>query len=96
MPGQHKEIAFEAAIDEHLLNVGGYTKGNPKTFDCERAIDPDVFFSPLSRKRNPKNGPTSKASKKENQQKYLLTISAASSTLSKRAALRSCATASSA
>jgi len=45
MPGQYKEIAFEAAIDEHLLNVGGYSKGNPEAFDCDLAIDPDEFLS---------------------------------------------------
>ena len=39
MPVNHKEIAFEDAIEHHLLTHGGYTKGNPETLDRERAIE---------------------------------------------------------
>ena len=37
MPIDHREIAFEDAIEHHLLNVAGYAKGDPKNFDRERA-----------------------------------------------------------
>ncbi|MBI4656456.1 MAG: type I restriction endonuclease subunit R [Elusimicrobia bacterium] len=45
MPGQHTELAFEAAIENHLLTSGGYAQGNKDTFDRERAIDPAIFLS---------------------------------------------------
>lgn len=41
MPINHREIAFEDAIEHHLFNVGGYAKGDSANFDRERAIDPD-------------------------------------------------------
>ena len=34
-----KERNFEADIEQWLLDEGGYTKGNQKTYDKERAID---------------------------------------------------------
>ena len=39
MPVDHKEIAFEAAIEESLLTHGGYLKGDPEAFDRELALD---------------------------------------------------------
>jgi type I restriction enzyme, R subunit len=40
----HREIAFEDAIEHHLLNVAGFAKGDSVNFDRERAIDPTVFI----------------------------------------------------
>ena len=40
----HREIAFEDAIEHHLLNQAGYTKADQADFDRERALDPTVFF----------------------------------------------------
>ena len=45
MPTDHTEKAFETAIEFHLLEKGGYIKGNPETFDRARAIDPCVLIS---------------------------------------------------
>ncbi len=44
MPVDHKERAFEAAIEHHLLNVAGYAKADPANFDRERALDPTVLI----------------------------------------------------
>ena len=38
-----KEIAFEEAIEQHLLDKGGYIKGNRDQFDPIRGIDPKVL-----------------------------------------------------
>ncbi len=40
----HREIAFEDAIEHHLLNVAGFAKGDSVDFDRERALDPTVFI----------------------------------------------------
>ena len=45
MPVDHKERAFEAAIEHHLVTSGGYAKGNPDIFDRERAIFPAEFIA---------------------------------------------------
>ena len=45
MPVDHKEIAFEAAIEESLLTQGGYLKGDPETFDRELALDRAELFA---------------------------------------------------
>jgi type I restriction enzyme R subunit len=45
MPIDHKEVAFETAIEDHLLDTAGYQKANPADFDRERAIDPKVFLA---------------------------------------------------
>ena len=34
-----KEIAFEEAIENHLLNKGGYIKGKPDQFDPKIVLD---------------------------------------------------------
>ncbi len=39
MPGQHIEIKFESAIENHLITMAGYTKGENTTFDVERGFD---------------------------------------------------------
>ena len=44
MTTNHREIAFESAIEDHLLNYGGYTKADPEAFDRERCIDTTVFL----------------------------------------------------
>lgn len=44
MPVDHRERAFEAAIEDCLLTRGGYAKADPDKFDRERAIDPTVFI----------------------------------------------------
>jgi type I restriction enzyme, R subunit len=44
MPGKHTELAFEDAI-EHGLLQGGWTKGDPRTFDRERALQPGAFLA---------------------------------------------------
>ncbi len=44
MPIDHREIAFEDAVEHHLLNVAGYSKTDPTNFDRERAIDPTVLI----------------------------------------------------
>ncbi len=38
--GKHTEIRFEEAIEEALIASGGYNKGDPKTYDMDRALFP--------------------------------------------------------
>ncbi|MBU4566346.1 MAG: DEAD/DEAH box helicase family protein [Desulfarculus sp.] len=45
MPVDHKEIALEAAIEDHLVNQAGYGKADPAAFDRERCLDPSLFLS---------------------------------------------------
>jgi type I restriction enzyme R subunit len=45
MPVDHRERAFETAIEHHLLTTGGYAKGDPQAFDRERAIFPGEFVA---------------------------------------------------
>ena len=40
-----KEKRFEQDIEEYLTTAGGYQKGNPKTFDREKALDVGTFVS---------------------------------------------------
>ena len=44
MPIDYREVAFEDAIENHLLESAGFVGGDPRTFDRERAIDPAVFI----------------------------------------------------
>src|SRR5512140_1264421 len=53
MPADHREKAFETAIEEHLLTRAGYVKADPANFDRERAIDPTVVI-PFIRDTQPK------------------------------------------
>ncbi|OLS19703.1 MAG: hypothetical protein HeimC2_40090 [Candidatus Heimdallarchaeota archaeon LC_2] len=43
MTVSHKEIAFEDAIEYHLLE-NGYLKRDTKDFDRKEALDPSIFF----------------------------------------------------
>jgi len=45
MPGQYTELAFEAAIEHHLLTSGGYEKGDPDRFDRNCCIDPSTLLT---------------------------------------------------
>ena len=45
MPVDHKERAFEAAIEHSLLTAGGYAEADPADFDRDRAIDPTIFLA---------------------------------------------------
>ena len=60
MPVDHKEIAFEAAIEESLLTHGGYLAGHPLAFDRELALDRAELFTFL-RNRSPRSGPSLRA-----------------------------------
>ena len=44
MPVDHKEKAFESAIEYHLLTTAGYTKAEQGHFDQERALDTTQFI----------------------------------------------------
>ena len=44
MPIDHREIAFEDAIEHYLLDSAGYSKADPANFDRERAIGPTVLI----------------------------------------------------
>jgi len=44
MPIDHKEIAFESAIENHLLTHAGYSKGDKDSFDPARGFDPTVLL----------------------------------------------------
>ena len=44
MPVDHREIAFETAIEQSLLASGGYVKANKEDFDRERCLDPTVLI----------------------------------------------------
>jgi type I restriction enzyme R subunit len=41
----HKEKKFEEAIEEHLLNKGGWLKGKPEDFKREIALDTEHLFA---------------------------------------------------
>ncbi|MGB4735702.1 MAG: hypothetical protein WBH30_04585, partial [Bacillota bacterium] len=41
---RYTETAFEAAIEEHLLNYGGYQKRTTETFDPELCLDTEIFL----------------------------------------------------
>jgi type I restriction enzyme R subunit len=38
----HREIAFESAVEHSLLSAGGYEKGNPNAYDRARALHPVI------------------------------------------------------
>lgn len=40
-----KELHFEDAIEHHLINSGGWAKGNPKDFDRTTALVSKDFFA---------------------------------------------------
>ena len=41
----YKEKRFEQDIEEYLTTYGGYQKGNPTTFNREKALDTGTFLS---------------------------------------------------
>lgn len=45
MTADISEKAFEEAIEKSLITKGGYTKGNPQSFDREKALDTDTLIS---------------------------------------------------
>ena len=71
MPGQHKELAFESAIESHLLTKAGYTKGNKDSFDSERGLDPTVLLA-FIQETQPKGWEYLKALQKDKAEKILL------------------------
>ena len=48
-----KEKAFEEAIEQYLISEGGYTKGNPKNFNREFALDTETLIE-FVKKTQPK------------------------------------------
>ena len=44
MAVDHREIAFETAIEASLLEAGGYDRADPKNFDRERCLDPTILI----------------------------------------------------
>ncbi|MFP4104488.1 MAG: hypothetical protein ACLFVU_00215 [Phycisphaerae bacterium] len=38
MPADHREMAFEAAIEHHLTTAGGYVSGDCDGFDPHRTV----------------------------------------------------------
>jgi type I restriction enzyme, R subunit len=53
MPVDHKEKAFESAIEHHLITSAGYTKAEQANFDQEHAVDFTQFF-PFVKETQPK------------------------------------------
>ncbi|MDD4794642.1 MAG: hypothetical protein PHU18_05300, partial [Dehalococcoidales bacterium] len=71
MPVDHKEIAFESAIESSLLNEGGYCKASPNNFDRERALDPSILF-PFVKETQPKQWDYLEKTIKENAEDVFL------------------------
>ena len=40
----YTEEAFESATEEHLLQSGGYIRGNPETFDCQLCLNSIILI----------------------------------------------------
>ena len=53
MPVDHREIAFEEAIEQSLVADGAYSKADASDFDRERAVDPTVLI-PFLKDTQPK------------------------------------------
>jgi type I restriction enzyme, R subunit len=53
MPVDHKERAFESAIEHHLVTSAGYVKAEQCNFHQERALDPTQFI-PFVQETQPK------------------------------------------
>ena len=53
MPVDHKEKAFESAIEHHLVTCAGYVKAEQGSFHQERALDPAQFL-PFVQETQPK------------------------------------------
>lgn len=71
MPTDHTEKTFEAAIEYHLLEQGGYLKGSSETFDRVRALDP-TWLIPFIKETQPKEWEYLKNLQKEKAEETLL------------------------
>lgn len=71
MPVDHREKAFEAAIEDSLLTDGGYTRADPANFDRERCLDPTILI-PFIQETQPKEWQYLKNSIKVNAEPVLL------------------------
>src|SRR5690606_22255079 len=45
MPGAHTALAFEDAIEQHLVAEGGWLRGDPRAFDRKLALTPADLFA---------------------------------------------------
>jgi hypothetical protein len=84
------EATFEAAIEHNLITEGGYISGNPETFDSQLCLDPTILIS-FIQETSPKNGNTSRTSRRSAQKKPLFPTSSAPSTQNVKDASRYCA-----
>ena len=66
-----KEIAFETAIEKHLLKTGGYGKGNRENFDSIRGLDPKILIDFIKKNQAQKWETLSKL-QKENTEEILI------------------------
>ena len=71
MPVDHRERAFEEAIENSLLTAGGYIRANPDNFDRERCLDHTVLI-PFIQETQPKEWQYLENSIKANAQTVLL------------------------
>ena len=44
-PADHREVAFEFAVENYLLTTAGYTSRKSSTFDKQRCLDPTLLMS---------------------------------------------------
>lgn len=70
MPTDHREIAFEAAIEAHLLEHG-YTKADPANFDPVLGLDPTILL-PFIQETQPKEWEYLKNLQKDQAEEMLL------------------------
>lgn len=54
MAQMHTEIKFEEAIEEKLITHGGYTKGDPSTYDIDKALFPSDVIAFISETQSKK------------------------------------------
>ena len=66
-----KEIAFERAIEKHLLKTGGYGKGQRENFDPIRGLDPKILIDFIKETQTQKWEALSKL-QKENTEEILI------------------------
>ena len=71
MPVDHREKAFEEAIEYSLLTDGGYVKADPANFDRERCLDPTILI-PFIQETQPKEWQYLENSIKANTETVLL------------------------
>ena len=71
MPVDHREKAFEEAIEYSLLTDGGYVKADPANFDRERCLDPTILI-PFIQETQPKEWQYLENSIKANAETVLL------------------------